>query len=277
MGKPLTPEQYGLNLDLSAWEIDFLGRIRSLKEEALEEYLATDQVRRSSQVLLGSEVWITFLALAADQEKLQLASSTLDVQEALYQLIEKRHLLGLGSQLDLSRAKTQVEAARGDVAKFTQLVAQDSNALELLVGRSFSQDLLPKALAELSPPRQISPGLCSQVLFGRPDILARGHRLKAANVDIGAARAAFFPRISVTGALGTASFELTELFKAGSGDWSYIPRVVMPIFEARLWSAWEATKVERQMALVEYQKAIQKAFQEVADAMVEQESLGRTA
>lgn len=274
LGKPVTLEQYSVNLGVSSWEIDFFGRIRSLKEKALEEYLATAQARRSAQVLLVSEVATTFLGMAADQDRLRLASSTLDVQQSLYDLVRKRFELGLASELDLSRAQTQVEAARGDLARYTQLVAQGRNGLELLVGAQLPEELLPHGLADISPPRQVSAGISSEVLLGRPDILAAEHQLRAANANIGAARAAFFPRIALTTALGTASSELTGLFRAGSGAWSYIPQFVMPIFDARLWSALEASKVQGEIALAEYERAIQRAFREVADTLAEQVSLG---
>ncbi len=273
MGKAVTLEQYSVNLGISAWEIDFFGRIRSLKERALQEYLATAQARRSVQILLVSQLSSTFLALAADQERLRLAISTLEVQQSTYDLIQKRYELGLASELDLSRARTQVEVARGDVARFTQLVAQDRNGLELLAGAQIREELLPQGLSEISPPRRVSAGLSSEVLLRRPDILAAEHRLRAANADIGAARAAFFPRISLTTALGTASSELTALFKAGSGAWSYIPQLVMPIFDARLWSALKASKVQQEIVLAEYEKAIQGAFRETADALAEQGAL----
>jgi len=273
MGKPVTLEQYSVSLGISSWEIDFFGRIRSLKERALEEYLATAQARRSAQVLLVSELATTFLAMAADQDRLKLASSTLDVQQSVYGLIQKRFQLGLASELDLSRAQTQVEAARGDLARYTQLVAQGRNGLELLVGAQLPEELLPNGLADISPPRQVFAGLSSEVLLDRPDILAAEHQLRAANANIGAARAAFFPRIALTTALGTASSELTGLFKAGSGAWSYIPQFVMPIFDARLWSALEASKVQGEIAVAEYERSIQRAFREVADTLAEQASL----
>lgn len=272
-GEPVTIEQYSVNLGVSYWEIDFFGRIRGLKEKALEEYLATAQARRSAQVLLVSEVTTTFLAMAADEDRLSLASSSLDVQQSLYGLIQKRFQLGLASELDVTRARTQVEAARGDVARYTQLVAQGRNALELLVGAQLPEELLPNGLAHVSPPKRFSAGLSSEMLLRRPDILAAEHQLRAANANIGAARAAFFPRISLTTALGTASSELTGLFKAGSGAWSYVPQLLMPIFDARLWSALEASKVQREIVVAQYERAIQRAFREVADALAEQVSL----
>ena len=152
-------------------------------------------------------------------------------------------------------------------ARYTQLVAQDENALNFLVGSSVPGELLPTELGQVSPPKEISPGLSSEVLLRRPDVLQAEDMLKAANADIGAARAAFFPRISLTAAIGTASSDLSGLFKAGSGAWSYAPQIVMPIFDARTWSAHKAAKVQREIAVTQYEKAIQSAFREVADAL----------
>ncbi|HEX7542187.1 MAG TPA: efflux transporter outer membrane subunit [Anaerolineales bacterium] len=266
-GNAMTVEQYGVNLGISSWEIDFFGRIRSLKDRALEEYLATDQARRSAQILLVSAVANTYLSLAADRENLKLAESTLETQQAAYRLIRRRCDVGLTSELDLHRAQSQVDIARVDAARYTQLGAQDENALNLLVGSPAPGAFLPTELDSVSPPREISPGKPSEALLLRPDILAAEHRLKASNANIGAARAAFFPRISLTTAIGTASAELSGLFKSGSDTWSFAPQIVLPIFDARMWSAYDATKVEREITLAQYEKAIQTAFREVADAL----------
>jgi multidrug efflux system outer membrane protein len=268
-GKKMTAEQYNVNLGMSSWEIDFFGRIQSLKDRALEEYLATEQARRSVQILLVSAVANAYLTFAADRKHIKLAESTLETQEAAYHLIRRRYEIGLASELDLRQAQTQVDTARGDIARFTQLVAQDENVLNFLVGSpsQMPNEILPEDLASVKPPKEISPGLSSEVLLRRPDILAEEHRLKAANANIGAARAAFFPRIALTTAVGTASSELSGLFKAGSGTWSFAPQIVMPIFDARLWSAYDATKVEKAIALAQYEKTIQMAFREVADVL----------
>lgn len=276
-GRATTTEKYSVNLGISSWEIDFFGRIRSLKDRALEEYLATEQARRSAQILLVSAVANAYLTLAADREHVKLAESVLETQEKTYHLIRRRHEIGLASQLDLRQAQTQVEAARGDISRFTQMVAQDENALNLLVGATspMPKEILPEDLAGVKPPKEMSPGLSSEVLLYRPDILAAEHRLKAANAYIGAARAAFFPRIALTTAFGTESSELSGLFKDGSGTWNFAPQVVMPIFDARLWSAYDATKVEKEIALTQYEKAIQTAFREVADALAVRGSVGK--
>jgi multidrug efflux system outer membrane protein len=165
------------------------------------------------------------------------------------------------------QAQSQVDTAKVDVARNTQLAAQDENALNLLVGSPLSSDLLPADLNSVNPPKDISPGLSSELLLRRPDILAAEHQLKAANANIGAARAAFFPNISLTTTIGTTSAELSGLFKAGQGTWNFAPQIIMPIFDARTWSAYDVTKVEKEVSVAQYEKAIQTAFREVSDAL----------
>ncbi len=274
-GTETTYEQYSVNFGVMAWEIDFFGRIRSLKDRALEEYLATDQARRGAQILLVSAVANAYLNLAADRESLKLTTSTLAAQEGAYKLIKKRYDVGLASEIDLRRAQSQADTARGDVARFAQLVAQDENALQLLVGAPLTVLKLPSELGGLNPFRDISPGLSSEVLLSRPDILAAEHRLRAANASIGAARAAFFPRISLTTSFGTASADLSGLFKDGSSTWNFAPQIIMPIFDARLWSAYDATKVEKEISLTQYERAIQTAFRETADALAVRGTVNR--
>ncbi|HEY9171439.1 MAG TPA: efflux transporter outer membrane subunit [Verrucomicrobiae bacterium] len=266
-GKAQTSERYDANLGVAAWEIDFFGRLRSLKDRALEEFLATEHARRSAQILLVSSVAQAYLALAADRENLNLSQTTLQTQQAAYELVKRRHELGLVTELELFRAQTPLEVARRDVAAYQQQVAQDENALNLLAGSPVPADLLPAELDRVHPPREVSAGLSSEVLLGRPDVLQAESLLRAANADIGAARAAFFPRVTLTAAIGTASSDLSGLFEAGSGAWSYAPRIVMPIFDARTWSAHKAAKVQREIAVTQYEKAIQAAFREVADAL----------
>jgi multidrug efflux system outer membrane protein len=266
-GKRQTVERYDVNLGVASWEIDFFGRLRSLKDRALEEYLASEQARRSANILLVSSVAQTYLALAADLENLKLSETTLESQQAAYDLVKRRYELGLVPELEVFRAQTPLDVARRDVAVYNQQVAKDQNALNLLAGSPVPTDLLPPELSRLSAPRDISAGLSSEVLLQRPDVLQAENMLKAANADIGAARAAFFPRISLSTTIGTASSDLSGLFKAGSSAWSYAPQVVMPIFDARPWSAHRAAKVQREIAVTEYEKAIQNAFREVADAL----------
>ncbi len=266
-GKRQTLEQYSVNLGVFSWELDFFGRIRSLEQRALEEYLATEQARRGAQILLISSVANAYLALAADREGLALAQTTLATQQDSYNLIKRSYDLGLVPELDLYRAQTQVDAARGDVAQFTQLAAQDENALSLLLGSATPSELLPAELSGVTPAKEISAGMPSEVLLRRPDVLQAESLLRAAHADIGAARATLFPRISLTGTVGTASAELSGLFESGSGTWSFAPQASMPIFDTRAWLALGVTKVQRQIALTQYEGAIQNAFREVADTL----------
>jgi multidrug efflux system outer membrane protein len=196
-----------------------------------------------------------------------LIASTLEAQEDSYKMIRKRYDVGFSSELDLLRAQSQVDTARGDVARYTQLIALDENALNLLAGSPVDQEILPSDMGSINPPKEISPGLSSGLLLQRPDIMAAEHQLKAANANIGAARAAFFPNISLTTAIGTASADLSGLFKSGQGTWLFAPQIVMPIFDARTWSAYDVVKVEKEIAVAQYEKAIQTAFREVADAL----------
>lgn len=274
-GSSQTVERYDASLGVASWEIDFFGRIRSLKDNALEQYLATEQARRSAQILLVSSTARTYLALAADRENLKLAQTTLETQKGSYDLIKRRYTLGLLPELDLFRAQTQVDAARGDVARFTQLVAQDQNALNLLAGAPVPDALLPDELGTVSPPMEVSAGIPSDVLLRRPDVLQAEDLLKAANANIGAARSAFFPRISLTAAIGTASSDLSGLFKSGSGTWSYAPQIVMPVFDARVWAASRAAKVQQKIAVTQYEKAIQDSFREVADTLAVRGTVGQ--
>jgi outer membrane protein, multidrug efflux system len=265
--KSPTIEQYEANLGITSWEIDFFGRIRSLKDKALEEYLATEQGRRSVQISLVSGVAGAYLVYASDRERLQLAESTLATQEASYNLIRRRHEVGIAGELDLRQAQTRVDAARVDTARFTRLVAQNENTLNLLVGSPVSRELLPDDLSSINPYPEVSPGIFSEVLLRRPDILQAENLLKAANANIGAARAAFFPRISLTAAFGTASGDLSLLFRPGQDAWTFAPQIVLPIFDARTWWALKATKVDGEIAVAQYKNSIQTAFKEVADAL----------
>lgn len=266
--------QYGVNAGVTSWELDFFGRIRSLKDRALEQYLATEQAARSTQISLVAEVAQVYLTYAADAEGLRLAQSTLDTYETTYKLIQRRCEVGASSELDLRQAQTRVEAARVDIARYTRQVALNENALNLLVGSPVPAELLPREMSAIREPKEILPGLSSEVLLHRPDILQAESQLKAAYANIGAARAAFFPQITLTGSMGTTSDELSGLFKAGANTWTFAPQITMPIFDARLWSALDAVKVEREITLAQYEKAIQTAFREVADALAYRGTLG---
>jgi multidrug efflux system outer membrane protein len=218
-GEAYTSTQYTVALGVTSWEIDFFGRIRSLEAAALEQYLATEQTARATQLALVAAVAQTYLTRAADADSLKLAQSTLEAQQASLGLIQKSRDLGVASDLELSQIRSQVEAARADVARYTAYVALDLNALQVLVGAPVSPDLLPDGLSALSPPRPISAGLSSNVLLRRPDVLAAEYQLRSANANIGAARAAYFPRISLTVGVGLVSAELSALLGAGTGMW----------------------------------------------------------
>ncbi|QNN25470.1 efflux transporter outer membrane subunit [Planctomycetales bacterium ZRK34] len=266
-GQRNTVSQYSVNFGFASWEIDLFGRLRNLSDAALQEYFATEQARRGTQIMLVSELAGTYMLLAADRESLRVAENTLKAQQDAYDLVRRRLERGLVPELDLYRAQTQVDNARRSVALYTQLVAQDINALDLLAGQKVPESLYPKQLSQVQSPRGIEPGITSAVLLDRPDIAAAELRLKAANANIGAARAAFFPRISLTTAAGTASSDLSGLFKSGSGVWSYGPQVVMPIFDPRTWSAVEVSKADREIAVAEYERSIQAGFRDVADVL----------
>ncbi|MHB0945738.1 MAG: efflux transporter outer membrane subunit [Sedimentisphaerales bacterium] len=274
-GNPEVTEKYSVDFGMASWEIDFFGYLTSLKDRALKEYLATEQARRSAQILLVSEVAGAYLTLAADNENLRLAQSTLDAQQAAYDLIQRRYKNGLAQELDLLQVQTRVDSARVDIALYTRLAAQDETALNLLAGSTVPSELLPADLNSINQPKEISAGISSESLLRRPDILQAENMLQAANANIGAARAALFPRITLTTSVGTASSELSGLFQPGSSTWNFAPQIVMPIFDPRAWSALTVTKTEQKIVLAQYEKSIQKAFKEVADALAVQGTIGR--
>lgn len=261
-------QEYNVNLGVVSWELDLFGRIRSLKSAALERFLATEQARSAAQIALVGAVADSYLALAADRDNLRLAQATLDAQQATYELILRTRELGIASDLELRQAQSQVEAARVDIARYTGLVALDENALNLLAGTSVPANLLP---SELEPDRElkdIASGIPSEVLLRRPDILAAEHQLKAAYANIGAARAAFFPQISLTAGAGFMSGDLTDLFNGESRTWNFAPQFVLPIFDAGARKAnYKAAEVDRDIAVANYEKAIQSAFREVSDSL----------
>ncbi len=266
-GSAMTVEEYSVDVGIASWEIDLFGRVRSEKNQAWEQYLASEAGRRGAQLSLVAAVGQSYLALAASREQLQLAQATLDSQQEFYSLIEKQYRAGLATTLDLRRVQTQLNIAQRNVAVYTQLAAQDENALNLLAGTQVPTELLPESLSSVTLPQEIDPGLSSLVLLGRPDIMAAEHQLKAANAYIGVARAAFFPRISLTALVGTASTSLSGLFSSGSDTWTFAPQIGMPIFDPRTHAALRVSQVDQQIVLTQYQKAIQSAFREVADAL----------
>lgn len=270
-GQAMNVDQYSLDLGMSSYELDLFGRVRSLKDQALEQFFATAQARRSMQISLVAEVAANYLVLAADQELLKLARDTLENQQSAYDLIRSRYDAGISSALDLYQARTSVDAARVDIARYTTFVAQDENALNLVVGSAVPADLLPAALSEtLTALKELQPGLPSDVLLSRPDILQAEHLLKGANANIGAARAAFFPRITLVSSVGFGSEDLSGLFKSGSFGWKVAPQISVPIFQGGANVAnLQAAEVDRDIAVAQYEKAIQTAFREVADALAQ--------
>lgn len=267
-GVASTPSIYTVEVGLASWELDFFGRIRSLNARSLEQYLATEEARRAAQVALVAAVAGTYLNLAADGESLRLARVTLEAQHSSYELIRETRDAGLASDLDLSQSRSQVEAARVSVAAFTGAVGVDRHALQVLVGAPVGPDLLPGPFGNVTDPKGVSAGLPSDVLLRRPDILAAEHLLRAANANIGAARAAFFPRISLTATYGTQGPELSDLFGPGTMTWSFVPQIVAPLFASgSLIANLKVSEVDRSIAVAQYEKAIQVAFAEVSDAL----------
>ena len=220
-----------------------------------------------------AEVANVYLTHAADRESLKLAQSTLEARQATYNLIRRRFDVGIASGLDLSQAQTVMEAARVDVLSYTRQLAFDENALNLLVGSPVPAELLP--FNAVTPLEDISAGLSSEVLLGRPDILQSENLLRAANANIGAARAAFFPTISLTTNIGTTSGELSGLFTAGSRAWLFAPQITLPIFDAgSRWANLKVANADHDIFLAQYEKAIQVAFREVADALARRGTVG---
>ncbi len=274
-GRSGTNEQYNVGLGVSSYELDLFGRVRSLKDQALEQYLATEQARRSVQISLVAEVANAWLTLAADRERLKLTQETLKSQQESFQLIQRRFEAGASSQLDLRQAQTRVDAARVDSALFTAQLAQSQNALQLLVGAPVPAELQPSELGTVTALQEIPAGLPSDVLLARPDILAAEHRLMGANANIGAARAAFFPRIGLSASFGTASAKLTDLFQPGSAAWSFVPQISVPLFDTgRNIAGLDVSKADRDIAVAQYEKTIQTAFREVADTLASRGTLG---
>ncbi len=266
--KAYTSEKYSVNLGLAQWEIDFFGKIRSKKKEALEEFFAAKENKRAAQLALISEICRIYLKLAADIENLNITRELLDAAKKNYALVKSQYDVGVATLLDLNRAKTNVDSIKVSVVNLQQLVDLDINTLNFLVGKSVDKKLLPQGLTQKSPFDDIRPGISSYVLLNRPDVMAAEHKLKASYAIIGAARAAFFPSISLTTGIGTASDELSNLFKGSARTWNLSLQGALPIFDARVWAAYKLSKVQREIVLTEYEKTIQKAFKEVLDRLV---------
>ncbi|ALD92080.1 efflux transporter outer membrane subunit [Cupriavidus gilardii] len=257
---------------ITSYELDFFGRVRSLSNAALAQYFATEEARRAAQISLVSEVAKAYLAERAYDEQYQIAQNTLKTREETFRLAQQRFEAGATSALDLRDNESLVAQARVSAAELARQRAQARNALEVLVGTPLG------AIPNLPPPRTLSderfvtdipPGLPSDLLEQRPDIRQAEQQLLSANANIGAARAAFFPRISLTTQLGSMSRDFSGLFEAGTKAWSFAPQLVLPIFDfGRNMSNLDLANVRKNIQVANYEKTIQVAFREVADALV---------
>jgi outer membrane protein, multidrug efflux system len=258
------------NLDVGAsYELDLFGRIRSLKREALEKYLSTEEARKSAQISLVAEVATEYLTQLRLREAKAVANQTLAAVKSSYDLIKQKFDVGAASELDLQTAAGQVQTVRVNSAAFLQQLAESENALAILIGQPLPNDLPPGvAFQKQQLLEDLPPGVPSEMLQRRPDILAAEHTLKAANADIGAARAAFFPRIILTGSGGTASAKLTDLFTGPSAIWTFAPQISVPIFDVgNTRGKLAVSKIGREIEINNYEKTIQNAFRDVANAL----------
>ena len=267
--RPVISSSYQVGFSLASFELDFFGRVRSLNDAALASYLATAEAQRSAQLSLVGEVAKAYLAERGFAEQLGLAQQTLDGRQKAYDLAQQRFQVGASSEFDLRLSETLVQTARVALLTLQRQRAQSDNALTLLVGQALADLPAAPLLSSENIITTIPAGVPSDLLTHRPDILAAELRLKSANANIGAARAAFFPRISLTAALGTSSNALSGLFAGGSGSWTFAPQLVLPIFDAgRNSSNLTLAQVRTNLAVSDYEKTIQTAFREVSDALV---------
>jgi multidrug efflux system outer membrane protein len=265
----VTEAYWQAGVGVSSFELDLFGRVRSLTHAALAQYLAQEQARRSAQLSLIAQIANAYLTLASDRELQRLAQQTLKSQEESFELTQKRHAIGAVSGLDLAQAETTVASARADAARYDGNIAQDVDTLTLLVGAPVDAALLPQDFAaDTMGVAALPAGLPSTVLLRRPDVLQAEYLLRSASADIGAARAAFFPTISLTGSIGSVSPQLSGLFKSGTGSWTFLPQATLPLFHGgELLGNLSVARSNRDIALVQYEKVIQSGFREVADAL----------
>lgn len=266
-------ETFSVGLVTSAYELDFFGRVASLKEAALSQYLATEESRKTAQISLIAAVATTYLNVLGDEAQLDVVKQTLGTREESQRLTKLRFDNGASSELDFRQAQSLTEAARVTLAQLKRQRVLDENALTLLVGQPLPADWLAatsaaQALEQTVLMAELPAGLPSDLLARRPDIRAAEQQLLATNANIGAARAAFFPRISLTAGYGSSSSELSGLFKAGTYGWTFAPQITLPIFDAgRNQANLDVAKVNKDIAIAQYEKTIQTAFREVADAL----------
>jgi multidrug efflux system outer membrane protein len=268
-GRVTQGESWSVGAAIAGFELDLFGRVRSLSEAALEEWFATDEARRSAQLSLVAEVASQYLAARALEDEVALARSTLQAVEDSARLTRRAVEAGRVADLDLRTAESQLETARFNLAAAERQRALAQNALVLLIGGPIPADL-PEPLPLDAQPvvADLPAGLPSEVLVQRPDVLAAEHALRSANANIGAARAAFFPRIALTATGGTASGQLYGILGSGSGAWTFVPQITVPIFEGgALRASLDAAHVRKSIQIAQYERAIQVAFREVADAL----------
>jgi outer membrane protein, multidrug efflux system len=260
---------YTAGLSVTAYELDFFGRVRKLSEAALAQWLGTQEARNTAQISLIASVANAHFNLLADDALLGVTRQALLSREDSMRLIQLKFDKGAASELELRQAESLLEAAKVSLAQLTRQRAQDDNALVLLVGSALPAEASPAASSPLSLSAELPVGLPSAVLTRRPDVRQAEQLLSAANANIGAARAAFFPRITLTGSAGLASSDLAGLFKGGAFAWSFAPQLLLPIFDAgRNQANLAVAQVNRDIAVAQYEKAVQVAFREVNDALV---------
>ena len=265
---------YSAGVGMPAYELDFFGRVASLKDAALAQFLASEEAQRAVQTSLVASVASSWLSLQTDEALLALTQRTLATREDSLRLTKLRFDNGAASALDLRQAESLTAAARATLAQQRRTIALDLNALTLLVGQEVPANLLPGA-GDVAPFQPVPEGLPSELLTRRADIRQAEQQMVVANANIGAARAAFFPRISLTAGIGTVSTELSGLFKDGSWGFTLAPQALLPIFDmGRNQANLDAAKAARDIAMAQYEKAIQVAFREVADALAGRATLG---
>jgi multidrug efflux system outer membrane protein len=269
-----TSTYYTTGFNITGYELDLFGRVRSLGDAALQQYLASDEARKAVQISLVAAVANGYLTLLADDEQLEVARKTLETRHQSYKLLKLKFDNGAASELDLAQAESLVEGARAATAFLQRQRAQDQNALVLLLGQPLPADLPPGlALESQGLIAELPAGLPSELLERRPDVRQAERQLKAANANIGAARAAFFPRITLTASAGLASADLGGLFE--NRAWQFAPRITLPIFDAGLNQAnLDVSQATRDIAVAQYERSIQTAFREVADSLAGRATLG---
>lgn len=268
-GRDVTNHVYKASLGMSSYELDLFGRVRNLNEQALQTYFRTEAAQRTAQMTVISEIAQTWLALGAAKEQMRLADSTYESRVESLKLIQKSFDLGAANQLDVQQALSAVATAKTSRVQAVRALSQYRNALNLLVGAPVTSDYEPDGLVEnVTKAVSAASNIPSEVLLQRPDIASAEAQLRSANANIGVARATFFPRIALTGAIGTTSTELSELFESGTHLWSFVPSITLPIFTggANLQNL-RAAQAAQKKAVADYELAIQTAFREVSDAL----------